>query len=246
MHGNCEALYQCRAHYPAEWGGEWSQTSMPVVFAVDGAAAESHTAGMEAWQLLEQHAWALLGSGQLRSLAHLGRAASAIGGGLPALLRNPAPKAAASSEPGWPHDQSIARGDALEPDPTPLNIDIRSCSDDLVNGSQVHIAIGRYTARATAPCTPCLEDICPNLTTCRPQRTDSNCCDLVRAALRIAGAELPINGSDMDSSLDAQQLLDSCRAADLVTLLPWVAGLALLLGDAEPLIGVALITPHSQ
>lgn len=68
---------------------------------------------MEAWRVLEQHAWALLTSGQLRSLARLGQAASVIGGGLPALLRNLAPDTAASTEQGRVQSPSIAHGAAL-------------------------------------------------------------------------------------------------------------------------------------
>ena len=43
-------------------------------------------------------------------------------------------------------------------------------------------------------------------------------------------------GADLECALDAQQLLAGCRAAGPAAL-PWVAALALLLGDAEPLLG---------
>ena len=44
---------------------------------------------MEAWRLLNCHAWLLLRAGQLRALARLGHAVGAIGSDLPALLRRP-------------------------------------------------------------------------------------------------------------------------------------------------------------
>ena len=56
------------------------------------------------------------------------------------------------------------------------------------------------------------------------------------AALQTAVAELPL-GSDLDSTLHAQDLLAGCQGAGPAAM-PWVAALALLLGDVDPLLGV--------
>ena len=55
------------------------------------------------------------------------------------------------------------------------------------------------------------------------------------AALRAAEAELPIS-QDMEAAVDAQLLLAGCQAAGPAAV-PWVAALALLLGDSQPLLG---------
>ena len=58
-----------------------------------------------------------------------------------------------------------------------------------------------------------------------------------RAALRTAEAELPIS-QDLEAAVDAQLLLAGCQAAGPAAV-PWVAALALLLGDSQPLLGIS-------
>ncbi len=49
----------------------------------------------------------------------------------------------------------------------------------------------------------------------------------------------------MEAAVDAQLLLAGCQAAGAAAV-PWVAALALLLGDSQPLLGALLLTAWSS